>query len=188
MKPQLQQYFKREVAQSSINLRLMEAVVQATLGSRVYGEVELLSRAEGCGQNLNDPWVETSAWFEVRVRRRYTIHQVDLSIDFGNIATGNRIAGNMVSVRVFAESGHSVRMAGSASVLAKSAGPETLTVPLLEDACGHQGRNATCVLTVTFHTPTAGNHIGDDIRSLAFLLNSAKFVSTKSQSNALWLH
>jgi hypothetical protein len=30
MKPQLQQYFKGEVAQSSINLRLMEAVVQAT--------------------------------------------------------------------------------------------------------------------------------------------------------------
>ena len=57
-----------------------------------------------------------------------------------------------------------------------------LTVPLLEDACGHQGRNATCVLTVTFHTPTAGNHIGDDIRSLAFLLNSATFVSTMSQS------
>ena len=100
--------------------------------------MKLLSRAEGCGQNLNDPWVETSAWFEVRVRRGYTIHQVlDLSIDFGNIETGNRIAGNMVNVRVFAESGHSVRMAGSASVLAKSAGPETLTVPLLEDACGH---------------------------------------------------
>ena len=176
IKPQLQQYFKGEVAQSSINLRMMEAVVQATLGSRVHGEVKLLSRAEGCGRNLNDPWVETSAWFEVRVKRGYTIHQVDISIDFGNIETGNRIAGNMVNVRVFAESGHSVRMAGSASVLAKSAGPETLTVPLLEDACGHQWRNATCVLTVIFHTPAAGNHIGDDIRSLSFLLNSAKFV------------
>jgi hypothetical protein len=43
-------------------------------------------------------------------------------------------------------------------------------------------------LTVIFHTPAAGNHIGDDIRSLAFLLNSAKFVSTKSQSNVVWLH
>ena len=75
--------------------------------------MKLLSRAEGCGQNLNDPWVETSAWFEVRVRRGYTIHQVlDLSIDFGNIETGNRIAGNMVNVRVFAESGHSVNGVG----------------------------------------------------------------------------
>ena len=108
---------------------------------------------------------------------------MDLSIDYGSIATGNRIAGSMVSVRVFAESGHSVRTAGSASVLAKPAGTETLTVPLLEDACGHQGINAACVLTVTFHTPTAGNHIGNDIRSLAFLLNSATFVSTTSQSN-----
>ena len=115
------------------------------------------------------------------MRRRYTIHQVDLSIDFGNIATGNGIAGSMVSVRVFAESGHSVRMAGSASLLAKSAGTETLTVPLLEDACSKQHGNAACILTVIFHTPAAGNHIGDDIRSLAFLLNSATFVSTANR-------
>ena len=183
VKPQLEQYFKGEVRQSSINLRLEAAVVQATLGSRVHGEaVKLVSRSEGCGQNLNDPWFETSAWFEVRVRRDFTVHRVDFVIDFGSLPTGNRLAGSMVNVQVLAESGHSIRMAGSARVLAERSGAKSFSVPLLDDACG-EGR---CVLTVSFRAPTAGNYIGTDVRGLAFMLTSATFVSTASTGRRLY--
>jgi hypothetical protein len=182
VKPQLEQYFKGEVGQSRINLRLEAAVVQATLGSRVHGEaVKLVSRSEGCGQNLNDPWFETSAWFEVRVRRKFIVHRVDFVIDFGSLPTGNRLAGSMVNVQVLAESGHSIRMAGSARVLAERSGAKSFSVPLLDDACG-VGR---CVLTVSFRAPTAGNYIGTDVRGLAFMLTSATFVSTASTGRRL---
>lgn len=175
MRPQLTSYFKGEVEQSSINLRLQAAVVEATLGSRVHGEVNLLNRAAGCGQNLNDPWFETSAWFEVRPRRGHEVHRVNYTIDFGSIPFVNRLAGNMVNVRVLAERGHSISVAGSASVLAERSGTRSFSIPL-KNACQRQ-----CVLTTFFQTPAEGNYVGSDVRSLAFLLNSATFVSTPSR-------
>ena len=181
VRPMLSQYFKGEVEQSSINLRLQAAVVEATLGSRVHGEVKLLSRSAGCGQNLNDPWFETSAWFEVRPRRGHTVHRVDFTINFGNIPDGNRLAGNMVGVQVLEESGHSIRVAGSARVLAERSGTKSFAIPL-GNACN---LNKKCVLTIFFRTPTEGNYIGDDIRSLAFLLDSATFISTASTHRRL---
>jgi hypothetical protein len=175
VRPQLTSYFKGEVEQSSINLRLQAAVVEATLGSRVHGEVKLVDKAAGCGQNLNDPWFETSAWFEVRPRRGHEVHRVNYTIDFGSIPFVNRLAGNMVNVRVLAERGHSISVAGSASVLAERSGTRSFSIPL-KNACQRQ-----CVLTTFFQTPAEGNYVGSDVRSLAFLLNSATFVSTPSR-------
>ena len=87
----------------------------------------------------------------------------------------------MVNVQVLAESGHSIRMAGAAKVLAERSGAKSFNIPLLDDACG-VGR---CVLTVSFHATTTGNYIGTDIRGLAFMLTSATFVSTASTGRRL---
>ena len=119
----------------------------------------------------------------MRVRRKFKVHRVDFVIDFGRLPTGNRLAGSMMNVQVLAESGHSIRMAGSAKVLAERSGAKSFTVPLLDDACG-VGR---CVLTVSFHAPTTGNFIGTDVRGLAFMLTSATFVSTASTGRRLYL-
>ena len=89
-----------------------------------------------------------------------------------------------MNVQVLAESGHSIRMAGSARVLAEP----VRSKEFLRSAAGRCVRpgSGRCVLTVSFRAPTAGNYIGTDVRGLAFMLTSATFVSTASTGRRLY--